>query len=816
MSSSNLLKKLRAVPSLSSGDCQLLVESVSDYAIFILDTEGRVASWNAGAERIKGYAADEIVGQHVSVFYPPEDVAAGKPDRMLGAARERGRVADEGWRVRKDGSLFWANVVITALWDEEGVLRGFGKVTQDVTSRRAAEESLRRSEQRFHSLVDSITDYAVFMLDPSGRVATWNRGAEKVKGYTAKEIVGQHFSAFYTPEDRAARKPDRILDIVAREGRFEDDSWRVRKDGSLFWANVVITALRDDDGNLAGFAKVTRDLTERRRVDEALRQSEERLRLLIEGVSDYAIYMLDLEGRVTTWNLGAERMKGYRASEIIGRHFSLFFPAEDVKAGKPVRELEVARSEGRFEDEGWRVRRDGSRFWANVVVAAIYDSQGRQVGFGKVTRDLTARHQAEEAERKALVERMAREAAEASEAATRRAAERANEAAARANEANRIKDEFLAIVSHELRTPLNAILGYSSLLRQRPPEAAMLAKGLDAIHRNAEAQAKLIDDILDVSRIITGKLRLELRPIDLVATVNEAIDVIRPSAAAKKIALDVQVLTDAPVLEADRDRIRQIVWNLLSNAVKFTDAGGSVVVTIDQVASHLRMSVRDSGRGIAPEFLPFVFDRFRQADSSTTRQLGGLGLGLSIVKQLVELHGGQVDVESAGLGRGSLFRVVLPAQATAPRPPKEEPRPVEAPPEPPPGTFDLSDLRVLVVDDDDDARSLVAEFLRGAGALVETAASAASGLAAIEAFRPDVLVSDIGMPGEDGFSFIRRVRALGPSRGGTLPAVALTAYTRSQDRTKALAAGFTSHVGKPVDPADLLAAVGNLAALVKR
>ena len=648
-------------PSLD--DARLLLESVSDYAIFMLDAGGHVASWNLGAERIKGYSADEIIGKHFSVFYPPDDVKAGKAADELRVAAEVGRVEDEGWRVRKDGERFWANVVITALRTPDGVLHGFAKVTKDLTRRREVEEELRRSEQRFHLLVDAVADYAIYMLDPHGHVATWNAGARRIKGYEEHEIIGKHFSAFYTPEDRAAGRPEQILATVRKHGRYEEESWRCRKDGTPFWANVVITALRDERGKVFGFAKVTRDLSERK-----------------------------IAARVT---------------------------------------------------------------------------------------------------------------------------EEATEAARIAEEGNRIKDEFLATVSHELRTPLTAMLGWSSLLRQRTEDPALL-KGLDIIHRNAQAQAKIVEDILDVSRIITGKLRLELKPADLKAVTRDALHVVRPSAKAKGIRLVFKVPKGPCPLLADPERLQQVAWNLLSNAVKFTPKGGKITVRLRRETSTKRLvlSVVDTGDGIEPEFLPFVFDRFKQADGSTTRRIGGLGLGLSIVRHIVELHGGLVNAFSAGKGRGSTFEIRLPERAVVPAVHKTNSIPATPPAAPAAALVaapSLSGVRILVVDDDADARELIETLLRSWGAHVKTARSASEAFKLVQRVRPHVLVSDIAMPDEDGYGLMRRIRALAPAKGGGIPSVALTAHARAEDRTKALSVGFTTHIGKPVRPDDLLSTVVNLA-----
>jgi PAS domain S-box-containing protein len=636
-----------------------------------------------------------------------------------------------------------------------------------------------------HLLVESVVDYAIFMLDQEGHVATWNSGAERIKGYLPEEIVGRHFSAFYTPEDLASGKPARALAAATAEGRFEDEAWRLRKDGTRFWASVIITALRDPGGRLRGFGKVTRDLTRRRLEEEKLRLSEERFRLLVDGVTDYAIYILDPDGRVATWNAGAERLKGYTAAEILGEPLARFFPPEDVLAGKPEAELRMAREQGRFEEEGWRIRKNGTRFWANVIVTRLRDERGNFVGYAKVTRDLTARRDADETRKVLAREQIARTAAE---------------------EANRAKDEFLAVVSHELRTPLNAILGWATLLQQQAPGGAV-AKGLEVIDRNARGQARLIDDILDVSAIVSGKLRLDRRPMPIGEAIRDAVDAMRPVAAAKDVTLELLVAGELPVVLADGGRLRQILNNLLTNAVKFTDAGGSITVTATREADRVAIAVRDTGRGIDPAFLPFVFDRFRQGDSSTTRGFGGLGLGLAIVKHLVLLHGGRVQAESEGSGRGAVFRFTIPIGVDQPPPASDG---AHAGPRPAP----LLDVRILVLEDDADARDLLCDLLTGAGATVEVFERAAGAFAQLPDFRPDLVISDIGMPDEDGYSFMRRVRALGAERGGDVPALALTAYTRTDDRAAAMAAGFTGHLAKPIDPDVLVDAI--LRALARR
>jgi PAS domain S-box-containing protein len=498
--------------------------------------------------------------------------------------------------------------------------------------------SLDRGDERFRLLVDSVEDYAIVLLDPAGNVVTWNVGAERIKGYREADIVGRHCSLFYPEPVRRAGKCEYELGTAARQGRFEDEGWRVRSDGTLFWANVVITALRDSQGKHIGFAQVTRDLSERRRAEEALRQSEERFRLLVDNVTDHAIYMLDASGKVVTWNSGAERIKGYRAAEIVGKHVSRFFPNEDEDAARKM--LENALRAGRIEDEGYRVRKDGSRFWASVVVTALRDPNARVIGFAVVTRDLTHRRMAED-ERILL---------------------------AQAQEANRVKDEFLATVSHELRTPLNAILGWANILTgERVWDVGTLTKGLAVIRRNAQIQAKIIEDILDVSRIITGKLKIETQIVNLADVVRDAIEVVRPSFEQKGVDLLVERCDDTVELLGDAGRLQQVVWNLLSNAVKFTDPGGKVLICLQREAGRALVRVKDTGRGLSKEFLPHVFEPFRQADGTSSRKFGGIGLGLSIVRHLVELHGGQVVAESEGEGRGSTGRARSACGWGAPR-----------------------------------------------------------------------------------------------------------------------------------------------------
>ena len=654
-------------------------------------------------------------------------------------------------------------------------------------------------DAEYRLLVEAVRDYGIFMLDPAGRVTSWNRGAELISGYAADEIIGQHVSKLYPPDAIARQQHEEELRVAARDGRLEDEGWRIRKDGSRFWANVVLTALRDPAGGLVGYGKVVRDLTPKRAHEEQLHQSEERFRLLVERVREYAIFMLDVNGFVATWNSGAQRIKGYEAAEIVGKHFRVFYPKEVADAGYPEYELQTAAADGAYFDEGWRVRKDGSRFWAHVTITALRDDEGRLRGFAKVTRDMTESKRTEAlesagAEREALLQ---------SERSARIEAQRAT----------RIKDEFLATLSHELRTPLNAILGWAQVLRAKGQDERTgdeVDRAMEIIERNARAQVRLIDDLLDLSRIMGGRLRLDVQELSLFDVVQAVVDSVEPTARAKNVRLEAILDPAGIVVSGDGARLQQVFWNLLTNAVKFTPKGGKIQVVLQRVNSHVEVAVTDTGVGIRGDFLPHVFDRFSQQDTSLQRKEGGLGLGLAITKQLVELHGGSVHAKSLGEGKGSTFTVSLPlaisrSSAKAPRVHPTTGESHDTIPMP-----RLDGLRALVVDDEPDARALIRSVLEKQGATVRQCSSARQALETLGADPPDVLVSDIGMPDLDGYQFIRRYRAMEP-KGARLPALALTAFARADDRKQAILAGYQAHLSKPFDIVEFVIVVAGLA-----
>jgi PAS domain S-box-containing protein len=488
----------------------------------------------------------------------------------------------------------------------------------------------------FRRLVSSVRDYAIFALDPTGHIMTWNEGAQRIKGYAPDEIIGKHFSIFYPQERIDEGFPDYELRSAAATGRFEDEGWRIRKDGSRFWASVIITALRDDAGKLIGFAKVTRDLTERRRADEEMRLSEERFRLIVQTVRDYAIFMLDPTGHIATWNAGAERIKGYHADEIIGKHFSIFYPPEDRDWDKPAWELREATREGRFEDEGWRVRKDGSRFWANVVITALRDEDNRLVGFAKVTRDLTERRAAEQ-----------------------RSVDDARRVAS-AEAANHVKSEFLTVMSHELRTPLNAIGGYSDLLEMgvAGPVTKQQREYLERIRSSKQHLLGLINDVLNYSRIEAGRTQYQMTDVSLRAVVQSTALMVTPQATAKKITLAIADIADDITAWADRFKVDQIMLNLLSNAVKFTPEGGRIQVAYQPRGVKPSITVTDTGPGIEPEKWSAIFEPFVQLERSFKNPQEGTGLGLAISRDLARGMGGDLFVESPP-GQGATFTLVL-------------------------------------------------------------------------------------------------------------------------------------------------------------
>ncbi|AFZ19689.1 response regulator [Allocoleopsis franciscana] len=649
---------------------------------------------------------------------------------------------------------------------------------------RQAEESALTLAQEWQSTFDAMSD-GVCLLNEEGRVMRCNSAMTELLHKPFSEIIRcLHQELMPSTLGVVEASPFTLV----QETRQRES--REVQCGS-HWFAVTVDPIFNQGGTFIGAVYILADITDRKQAEEALRVSEERFRLLLENVTDYAIFFLDTQARVIRWSLGAERILGYQEPEILGKPSSIIFTPEDIEQGADQQELEIAVTEGRAENERWHIRKDGSWFWGSGIVTPLRNEQGQIRGFSKIMRDFTERKRAED-ERNQL---LARE----------------QEARAAAEAANRLKDEFLATLSHELRSPLNAMLGWTRLLNSRQFDAATTARALQTIERSAKSQAQLVEDLLDVSRIIQGKLRLNTRPVELVSVIEAAIETVRPAAQAKEIGLQCVLDPATGPVAGDSDRLQQVIWNLVSNAIKFTPKEGCVQVQLERVNSHVEITVKDTGKGIDPEFVPYVFERFRQADSSSTRVYSGLGLGLAIVRHLVELHGGTVRAHSEGEDKGATFTVKLPRiSVVEPSSGEHSPRTVAlaAPCDNSPA---LNGVRVLIVDDEMDSREFLVAALEQCEAKVFAFASAGEALAAISQLKPDVLVSDIAMPLEDGYSLIRKVRQLSAEQGGQIPAIALTAYARAEDRTRAISSGFQMHISKPVEPAELATVVASLA-----
>lgn len=871
-----------------------LVEGVKDYAIFMLDRDGSVSSWNAGAEGIQGYRANDIIGRKFSAFYTPEDIQRGQPEQDLDTADHEGRCEVEGWRRRKNGQPFWASVVITALRDDKGRLRGFADVTRDITERRRvqqaleasearkgailetaldaiisidhagrvqewnpaaeqmfgrlrtdavgremaeliipsrmreqhrqglarlaagrearllgrrlemtalrangkefpaeltitrvvgdgpptftgfirditerkqaesalresearkgaildaafdaiitideqarvrewnaaaerilgcrreaalgrrmeelviapglreryedklvdylitgvgsllgrpieltaqradgaqfpaeltithvpldgqtlytcfirdisarkqAEEEIRQSEERHRLLVESVEDYAIYMLDPEGRVATWNTGAQRIEGYEAHEIIGQHFSRLYAPEDIERRKPEQALKAALEQGHYQEEGIRVRKDGSRYWANVTLTALRDEEGKLRGFSKIHRDMTARKRAEEDLRQSEERYRMLVDSVEDYAIYMLDPEGRAATWNAGAERIEGYAIGEILGQPVSRFFPPEEIERGRPDLLLKTAAAQDRCQDEGWRLRKDGTRYWASVVYTALRDDQGKLCGYSAISRDMTARKKADEE-----IQRLNAELEQ-----------RVVDRTAQLQAAYQEMESFSYSISHDLRAPLRHIQGFVDML-----EDATAGK-LDEESRNllatisgsAVQMGRLIDALLEFSRM--GRVDVSKEQVNLAQLVQSVRNDLQLDLQGRKVEWQMGELAN---VWADPALLRQVIYNLASNALKYSRKRERALIEMGttETGQEIIFHIRDNGAGFDMTYAAKLFGVFQRLHRAADFE--GTGIGLANVKRIIQRHGGRVWAEGTVDGGATFF-----------------------------------------------------------------------------------------------------------------------------------------------------------------
>jgi PAS domain S-box-containing protein len=777
-----------ASPAQDAGEAKFrLLADAMPQIVWITRPDGYHEYYNKHWWDYTGLTYEQARGEGWNLLLHPDDLQ--RSIHRWEEALRTGEPYEIEYRFRRasDGAYRWFLGRALPQCDEAGrIVRWFGTCT-DIHSQKQAEENLRQNNSRHQIALEA------------GRLATWEMDLETgvfSESDTMGPLFGQppgaqrqridEWRRMILPEDRD-RVMSRFHEAVAVRGSFHVEYRAVGADGVTRWIEGHGKVLQNAEGQPVKIAGVAADITARKQVEEELARSARRTRAILESITD-AFFSLDREWRFTYVNEQAERLLQRSKDQLLDRSLWEEFP----KATGSRFEREYHRAMETNEPVSFEELYSPLNSWFEVH--AYPSEEGLSVYFHDITKKKEA-----EAEREELL---------ISERAARTEAERVS----------RMKDEFLANLSHELRTPLNAILGWSQVLRTIPGGDEDLEEGLAVIERNARVQTQLIEDLLDMSRIISGKLRLDVQSVDLIPVIEAAIETVKPAADAREIRLHKVLDPLAGPIMGDPARLQQIIWNLLSNALKFTPRQGRVQITLERVNSHVEITVSDTGLGIKPEFLPHLFERFRQADASTTRQHGGLGLGLAIVKHLAEMHGGSIRAQSPGENQGATFTFHLPLsivhrQEALKDEPRQHPRAFLGAP-----AFDhlvnLEKVRILIVDDEPDGRGLVKRILEECQASAVAAGSAEEGLRLLRASPPDVLISDIGMPGEDGYQFLRKVRELGPEEGGRTPAIALTAFARSEDRRRAMLAGFDMHVAKPVEPSELIAIVARLAGRV--
>lgn len=817
----------------------------SEDAIVSKNLNSIVTSWNEGAERLFGYPPEEMIGQSILKVIPPE--RHHEEAIILEKLRAGLRIEHyETQRVRKDGTLIDVSLTISPVKNEEGKTVGASKIVRDISERKKAQAtsaayqnklevlaqigSMLAAERDLDRLVQAVTDAGRELTEAAFGAFFYNRQGDSGEAYTLYTLSGAPREAFesfghpratpifkptfegssivrlddVTADERYGQMPPHhgmpkghlpvrsylAVPVISREGRVLGGLFFGHPEPAVFKpeAEILLTTLAAqaavaiDNADL--YSKLEWELNEQRNLQAALKENQE-LNTNILGTTTDCVKILDIEGVIVMMNEPGSAALGLGSpQEVVGKHWSDLFPAEEKAGVKKAIAEACEGSTSRFE--GWCDTAGGGVKWWDSILSPIRDAQGTVTRLAVISRDITN---------------------------ARRAVAQIEAAKEEAERQSRIKDEFLATLSHELRTPLQSILGWTQMLSAPGVEQEEIAHGLEVIDRNARSQTRIIEDLLDMSRILAGKVRLDVHRITVAPLITAAIETVQPAADAKGIRITSVLDSEAQPISGDPNRLQQIFWNLLSNAIKFSQRGGRVHVVLERVNSHVEVSVTDKGEGIASDFLPHVFERFRQADGSTTRTSGGLGLGLAIVKNLVELHGGSVRAKSSGKGKGATFIVALPlapldADAHDPlRRHPAAPETVSRPPEMP----DLSGVKVLLVDDEKDALELLGLVLKKAGATIQSARSADEALREIASSTPDLVVSDIGMPEKDGLSLIRSIRALEDPIARNIPAIALSAYTRAEDRIQSISAGFHIHLSKPADPLELLTVIKSIA-----
>ncbi|KAF3890086.1 MULTISPECIES: PAS domain S-box protein [Nostocales] len=812
-----------------------ILESITD-AFVCVDREWRITYVNQEAARLTKLQPEEMTAKTWQEMQP----------WAIGTVMEqtyRRIVAEPGaahFEVFDEPSSMWLE--IHAYPCKAGFSIYFRDITgrkQDKAKRQQAESALRESESRFRLIVESAKDYAIFTLDLNGHITSWNSGAERLLGYKEAEIIGHDSRIIFTPEDKETGQAEQELQTVLTQGRAEDERWHLRKDGSRFFASGLMMQLHNEAGDVQGLVKILRDRTRSHQAEERERFLADASQVLAKSI-DYKTTVFNI-ARISVPFLADfcffDLLNSNHQIERVGWHhrdptmlnwfeqLQRYVPPQDYES-HPVMNV-LASGKANFVPyvtEAWMqtaaTSADHLQFMRDCqmrsLIAVPLIAHGRKLGVLTICLSANSKRYYQKSD-VAVAEELGHRAALALDNAR---------LYQQAQEVNRMKDEFLAVLSHELRSPLNPILGWLQMIKRGNLDKAQTAKAWATIERNARLLAQLIEDLLDISHILRGKLSLNVGQVNLAATIQAAIETVQLAAQAKSIEIETTLAPQIPSILGDATRLQQVVWNLLSNAVKFTPSGGRLEVCLSmsslkgkeqmtndtdasavscrvgKMTKYAQITVRDTGIGIHPNFLPFVFDYFRQADGATTRRFGGLGLGLAIVRQLVEAHGGTVWAESPGEGQGATFTVRLPLTPAQPQE-HEDNHPSE-------GAGSLQGTQILVVDNEIDSLEFIAFVLEQAGANVMTATSADEALALLTQFLPDVLLSDIGMPNRDGYKLMQQVRSLLPEQGGQVLAIALTAYAGDINYQQAMAAGFQRHLAKPVEPEVLISAIADL------
>jgi PAS domain S-box-containing protein len=741
---------------------EVTLSSIGD-AVMVSDVNEHVTYLNPVAEKLTGWRLAAAAGKPVEeVFRIVHEETRAPVNSPVTRSLQKGgavKLGDPSILIARDGVQRSIDDTAAPIRDAHGRVAGAILVFRDVTEQRESERRIVEARAYAERIVDTVPE-PILILDAARRVVRANRSFYRTFACTPEEVEGRHLQAVGSGEWALPRLHTLLERVIATEAGF--DNLEVESVFGSLGSRIMLLYARRlvvEPGQPNLVLLMMEDISDRRATENKLRESEERYRLVVEGATGFALVMLDTTGRVVSWNVGAERLLGYTEAEIIGENFARFFLPADQAADLPQRELAVAARDEEGPDDNWLVRKDGSHFWASGATTALRDDAGHLRAFTKVVRDITDRRRAHDALR----------------------------------EADRRKDEFLATLAHELRNPLAPMRTALHVMQRSGPSDGEWQRTWEIMDRQTRQMTRLIDDLLEVSRITQGRMVLQRQTIELNAVVQHAIETIRPLIERQRHTLNVSLVSPAPAVDGDPARLAQVFANLLDNAAKYQDPGGTIDLSVDVRREHAIVSVHDEGVGMTPDQRVNVFEMFAQVDSGVDRSHGGLGIGLSLVKRLVELHGGTVSAESSGLGQGSTFVVSLPIVRHVREDAETQSSQSTLPPVP--------QRRVLVVDDNEDAASTLASLLELNGHVAQVAHDGEQALRAAEAWRPDVVLLDIGLPRLNGYDVCRHLRSQAWAR--ELRIVALTGWGQVDDRKRSEAAGFDRHLVKPVDP-DLL------------